>query len=121
MSGLEALPAYSLFKATCDAGLSAVRPLAPAARQNDADGWNYGPAWPPSYAAFGRLRVLNALERALSLKPRRVLEVAAGDGALSACLAARGISVAVNDLRADALANAVANFQTRDRIEVLPG
>ena len=56
MSGLEAMPAYSLFKATCDAGLSAVRPLAPAARNSDADGWNYGPAWPPSYAAFGRLR-----------------------------------------------------------------
>ncbi len=47
--------------------------------------------------------------------------MAAGDGALSACLAARGVSVAVNDLRADELTTAVANFQTRDRIEVLPG
>jgi 2-polyprenyl-6-hydroxyphenyl methylase/3-demethylubiquinone-9 3-methyltransferase len=118
---LEALPEYSLFKATCDAGLSAVRPLAPAARQNDGDGWNYGPAWPPSYAAFGRLRVLTALERALSLKPRRVLEVAAGDGALSACLAARGISVAVNDLRTENLESAIANFESKDSMTVLPG
>ena len=85
------------------------------------DGWNYGSAWPPSYGAFGRLRVLTTLESVLALRPTRVLEVAAGDGALSACLAARGVSVAVNDLRADVLTTAVANFQTRDRIEVLPG
>jgi 2-polyprenyl-3-methyl-5-hydroxy-6-metoxy-1,4-benzoquinol methylase len=92
-----------------------------AARQNDVNGWNYGSAWPPSYGAFGRLRVLTTLESALALKPVRVLEVAAGDGALSACLAARGISVAVNDLRADTLTSTIANFQTRDLISVLPG
>ena len=92
-----------------------------AGRRNDVDGWNYGSAWPPSYGAFGRLRVLTTLNSVLALKPRRVLEVAAGDGALSACLAARGVSVAANDLRADALATTIANFQTRDRIDVLPG
>lgn len=118
---MAARPAYSLFKATCDGGLSAVRPLTLAARQHDVDGWNYGPAWPPSYAAFGRLRALATLERALALNPRRVLEVAAGDGALSACLAARGISVAVNDLRTDLLTAAIANFTNGDRITVLSG
>ena len=92
-----------------------------AARDNDADGWNFGSAWPPSYGAFGRLRVLATLERALALKPRRVLEVAAGDGSLSACLAARGISVTVNDLRADVLNATMMNFQNRDRIKLLPG
>jgi hypothetical protein len=61
-----------------------------AGRQHDVDGWNYGSAWPPSYGAFGRLRVLSTLNSVLALKPQRVLEVAAGDGALSACLAARG-------------------------------
>jgi len=91
------------------------------ARCHDVDGWNYGAAWPPSYGAFGRLRVLTTLARALALKPRRVLEVAAGDGALSACLAAHGISVTVNDLRAEILMSAIANFETRDRITVLPG
>jgi 2-polyprenyl-3-methyl-5-hydroxy-6-metoxy-1,4-benzoquinol methylase len=114
-------PAYSLFKTVCDQGLSAVRPLASAARQSDVDGWNYGRAWPPSYAAFGRLRAIATLERALSLRPRRVLEVAAGDGALGACLAARGISVVVNDLRTELLAAALVNFESRDRIALLPG
>ncbi len=121
MKAFEALPAYSRFKITCEVGLSAVRPLSPAARQSDEDGWNYGSAWPPSYGAFGRLRVLTTLERVLSLKPRRVLEVAAGDGALSACLAARGINVAVNDLRTEILKSAIANFETKDSMVVLPG
>jgi 2-polyprenyl-3-methyl-5-hydroxy-6-metoxy-1,4-benzoquinol methylase len=121
MNGLEVLPKYSLFKTACDVGLSAVRPLIAAARRNDVDGWNYGSAWPPSYGAFGRLRVLTTLERVLSLKPRRVLEVAAGDGSLSACLAAHGISVAANDLRADILKSAIANFENGESIAVLPG
>jgi 2-polyprenyl-3-methyl-5-hydroxy-6-metoxy-1,4-benzoquinol methylase len=114
---LNVLPTYALFKTTCEVGLSAVRPLTESARQNDAGGWNYGSAWPPSYGAFGRWRALSTLERVLALKPRRVLEVAAGDAALSACLAARGISVAVNDLRPPT----VANFETGGRIDVLRG
>ncbi len=117
----EALPAYSLFRTTCDVGLSAVRPMTPAAARHDPDGWNFGSAWPPSYGAFGRLRVLTTLERVIALKPRRVFEVAAGDGALSACLAARGIEVVVNDLRAEMLQSAIANFQSGDRLAVLPG
>lgn len=121
MSAVAPLPPYSLFKTICDTGLSAVRPMTAAALHNDADGWNFGSAWPPSYGAFGRLRVLTTLERVVALKPRRVLEVAAGDGALSACLAARGIEVVVNDLRTEVLESAIANFQTMDRIAVLPG
>lgn len=92
-----------------------------AARDHDVDGWNYGSAWPPSYRAFGRLRVLATLERALALKPRRVLEVAAGDGSLSACLAEHGINVTVNDLRTDILVSAIANFENGDSISVLSG
>jgi len=121
MKVAEGLPAYSLFKTACEVGLSAVRPMTAAARQHDPDGWNYGSAWPPSYGAFGRLRVLATLERVLALKPQRVLEVAAGDGAMSACLAAREIEVVVNDLRAEVLKSAIANFQNSDRITVLPG
>lgn len=115
------LPSYSLFKESCQIGLSAVRPMTGASRQNDTDGWNFGFAWPPSYEAFGRLRALATLESALALKPRRVLEVAAGDGALCACLAANGISVAANDLRVEVLRSAIANFDTKDSIAVLPG
>jgi 2-polyprenyl-3-methyl-5-hydroxy-6-metoxy-1,4-benzoquinol methylase len=118
---LETLPAYSAFKAICEEGLSRIRPLTDAAKQNDVEGWNYGSAWPPSYGAFGRLRVLTTLELALSIRPHRVLELAAGDGALSACLAAYGIDVAVNDLRAEILKSAIANFTSKDRISLLPG
>jgi len=95
--------------------------LTDAAKQNDVEGWNYGSAWPPSYGAFGRLRCLTTLELALSLRPRRVLELAAGNGALSACLAACGIDVAVNDLRAEILKSAIADFTSEDRISLLPG
>jgi 2-polyprenyl-3-methyl-5-hydroxy-6-metoxy-1,4-benzoquinol methylase len=91
------------------------------ARETDVEGWNYGSAWPPSYGAFGRLRVLTTLERVLLLKPRRVLEVAAGDGALGACLAEYGIKVVVNDLRAEILNSAIANYLTQDRISVVSG
>jgi len=110
-----------MFKATCEAGLSVVRPMTAGAREKDVEGWNYGFAWPPSYGAFGRLRVLTTLERVLLLKPQRVLEVAAGDGALGACLAGYGIGVVVNDLRGEILNSAVEDFLTKDRISVLPG
>jgi 2-polyprenyl-6-hydroxyphenyl methylase/3-demethylubiquinone-9 3-methyltransferase len=121
MSNAQALPDYSLFKTVCEAGLSAVRPMTPAAARLDPDGWNYGSAWPPSYGAFGRLRVLATLQRVIALAPRRVFEVAAGDGALGACLAAKGIEVVVNDLRAEVLTSAIANFQTAGRLTAMPG
>jgi len=50
-----------------------------------------------------------------------VLEVAAGDAALSACLATMGCETSANDLRADKLANAVANFTNAASIRCLPG
>ena len=121
MSTAQVLPNYSLFRTVCEVGLSAVRPMIPAAPRLDPGGWNYGSAWPPSYGAFGRLRVLATLECVTALKPRRVFEVAAGDGAMGACLAARGIEVVVNDLRAEVLASASANFETGGRLTVRCG
>jgi 2-polyprenyl-3-methyl-5-hydroxy-6-metoxy-1,4-benzoquinol methylase len=115
------LPAYELFRAACESGLSVVRPLAEAAHARDAFGWNFGCAWPPSYEAYGRMRALATLEQALSLQPKRVLEVAAGDASLSACLAEKGAFVWANDLREDALIEALKTFASRDRIRLLLG
>ncbi len=110
-----------LFRASCESGLSVVRPLTGEARKRDEFGWNFGEGWPPSYEAFGRMRFLSALRQALSLRPRRVLELAAGDAALCACLASEGIAVVANDLRAEKLRAAVANFENEERIELIPG
>ncbi|HKV53227.1 MAG TPA: methyltransferase domain-containing protein [Candidatus Binataceae bacterium] len=115
------LPAYELFEASCKQGLSVVRPLAEPARLRDDFGWNFGSAWPPSYEAFGRFRALIALQQARSLRPRRVLEVAAGDGALCACLAVDGIAAVANDLRAASLQEALACFKNADSIGIAPG
>ena len=68
-------------------GLSAAYPFR-SRDFSDLFGWKYKPGWAPSYAAYGRMRSLLAIEEALSLKPKRVLEVAAGGGGLSATLAA---------------------------------
>jgi len=118
---MSELPSYMVFRAACQSGLSVVRPLRESARAHDRNGWNYGSGWPPSYAAFGRMRVLATLEQALALRPRRVLEVAAGDGSLSACLAAEGVTVFANDLRAENLREALLNFENADKINLLPG
>lgn len=115
------LPAYELFRAACRSGLSVVRPLTHAARKRDAFGWNFGSGWPPSYEAFGRMRALTTLQQALALEPNRVLEVAAGDGSLSACLATKGATVFANDLREDELMGALEAFENRDKIVVLAG
>jgi 2-polyprenyl-3-methyl-5-hydroxy-6-metoxy-1,4-benzoquinol methylase len=115
------LPPYTLFRAACKAGLSVVRPLRDAARESDPSGWNYGCGWPPSYEAYGRMRALATLQQARGLRPRRILEIAAGDASLSACLAGPGVVASANDLREDALAAAVAMFKTRDQITVLAG
>lgn len=116
-----ALPSYTTFHSVCSAGLSAVRPLAPSARSRDEWGWNYGTAWAPSYEAFGRMRALFALSEASSLKPKRVLEVAAGDGALCACLASQGAEVFANDLREENIRASVRHFVNSDAINILPG
>ena len=67
------------------------------------------------------MRAMMTLLEASALAPKTVLEVAAGDAALSASLAAKGVQAAANDLRADNLANAVANFSNADKIRCLPG
>jgi 2-polyprenyl-3-methyl-5-hydroxy-6-metoxy-1,4-benzoquinol methylase len=115
------LPAYSLFSAACRSGLSVARPLTDSARKRDPFGFNFGRGWPPSYAAFGRLRSLATLQRVLALSPHRVLEVAAGDASLCACLAARGTKVFANDLRAEDLREAVECFTVGADINLLPG
>lgn len=115
------LPEPQLFRDACRRGLSVVRPLADAARDNDAGGWNFGRGWPPSYEAYGRMRALATLKLAASLKPRRLLEVAAGDAALSASIVRDGASAYANDLRADELRAALARFRNGSLITALPG
>lgn len=112
-------PSATLFDQVCREGFSVVRPLLPAAR--DPYGWNFGRARPPSYAAYGRMRFLLALSDARALKPSRVLEVAAGDAALSACLQEMGCEVMANDLRREHLEAAVALFKNGHTITLVPG
>ncbi|HEX7955505.1 MAG TPA: methyltransferase domain-containing protein, partial [Pyrinomonadaceae bacterium] len=114
------LPALADFARACQLGLSTVYPFK-SSDLPDAEGWKYGSAWPPSHRAFGRLRALLAFEYAASLRPARVLEVAAGGGGLSAALAARGCEVVVNDLRGEVIRRAVAEFETAEKIRVIPG
>ena len=91
-------PSPKLYSEVCRHGLSVVRPLL-SRNAIDPYGWNYGTARPPSYWAYGRLRSLLALGESLALRPKRVLEVAAGDAALCACLQQTGCNVTANDLR----------------------
>lgn len=114
-------PEYQLFRSVCNAGLSKLRPLREAAASQDEWGWNFGHGWPPSYWAYGRLRAMLAVSEAAALRPKSVLEIAAGDAALSACLAAMGCRVVANDLRGDHLSEAVANFSNSADIQILPG
>jgi 2-polyprenyl-3-methyl-5-hydroxy-6-metoxy-1,4-benzoquinol methylase len=117
-----AFPDYALFRSVCSNGLSKIRPLRNgASKKDDQWGWNYGTGWPPSYWAYGRMRAMMTLLEASALAPKTVLEVAAGDAALSASLAAKGVQAAANDLRAENLANAVANFSNAESIRCLPG
>lgn len=115
-------PNYALFRSVCSEGLSKIRPLRNGvSRKEDEWGWNYGSGWPPSYWAYGRMRAMMALLEASTLAPKTVLEVAAGDAALSACLAKNGCKAVANDLRADNLAEAVSNFTNAESIRCLPG
>ena len=113
-------PDYHVFRDTCQNGLSTIRPFHPQCERSETR-WNFSSGWPPSYWAFGRMRALLALEYALALQPKRVLEVAAGDGALCACLAQHGCDVTANDLRAESLCDALKAFQNADSVRVLGG
>ena len=117
----HSFPSYALFRLVCRAGLSQIRPAIAKDSLADAWGWNYGSASPPSYWAYGRLRALLTLNVAQTLSSARVFEIAAGDGALSACLQRDGSEVTVNDLRAEALRSSVLNFSNADRIKIAPG
>jgi 2-polyprenyl-3-methyl-5-hydroxy-6-metoxy-1,4-benzoquinol methylase len=117
------LPSSKLYRLVCEKGLAVVRPLAPSLQ--DPSGWNYGAARPPSYGAYGRLRNLITLAKARELlngkPPGRVLEIAAGDAALSACLAREGHHVTANDLREENLRASVARFTNARDVRLLPG
>jgi 2-polyprenyl-3-methyl-5-hydroxy-6-metoxy-1,4-benzoquinol methylase len=114
-------PEFRLFQRVCGVGLSAVRPLKETARQADRDGWNFGAGWPPSYWAYGRMRALMAVAAATALRPRSLLEVAAGDASLCAALALNGCRTVANDLRTENLKQSVQNFENGPEIQLLPG
>lgn len=114
------LPEYTLFERACREGLATVYPFKSAALP-DPDGWKFGSHYPPSYQAFGRMRSLLAVGEALGLKPRKVLEVAAGGGGLAAVLASRGCEVVVNDLCDVQLAEAVSEFSVGEEIRAVGG
>jgi 2-polyprenyl-3-methyl-5-hydroxy-6-metoxy-1,4-benzoquinol methylase len=114
-------PSGQMFEAVCQRGLSEIRPLQASAASDDTWGWNFGAASPPSYWAYGRLRALLALSQAKQLQPKRVLEVAAGDAALSACLEQIGCEVVANDLRSENLEKSVAKFTNRSSIRLVAG
>ena len=114
-------PEYSLFRAVCSSGLSKMRPLRGIRDVKDQWGWNFGCGWPPSYWAYGRMRAMMTMLEATSLNPRSVLEVAAGDASLSACLELTGCRVVANDLRGEHLEEAIGNFANAEDIQRLPG
>lgn len=114
-------PSYSEFASVCRNGLSQVRPLRESARTVDDAGWNFGSAAPPSYYAYGRLRALFTLNVAASLRGSRVLEIAAGDGSLSATLQQMGAEVTVNDLRAEELSHAMRHFTNGGNVRIASG
>ena len=111
---------WGTFHTVCREGLGAVRPFRDR-KCPDPYGWNFGATRPPSYWAYGRMRALLAEADAVALAPQRVLEVAAGDGALCAVLADRGCAVTANDLRIDALAQDLARFRNAADIGLLGG
>jgi 2-polyprenyl-3-methyl-5-hydroxy-6-metoxy-1,4-benzoquinol methylase len=67
------------------------------------------------------MRALFALSEAQSVPPSGVFEVAAGDGALCACLAKEGCEVFANDLRAGNIRDSVQHFTNPEAINILPG
>ena len=122
LDGQTPWPSYTLFRRVCRDGLAAIRPLLASAREQDRGGWNYGPAGVPSYRAYGRSRALYTLKQAVSLRPRRVLEFASGDGALCASLQhLLGSEVTANDLRAEPLDSALRCFKNAASVHVVAG
>ena len=111
---------WPTFHRVCCEGLGAVRPFS-SRDFPDPYGWNFGSARAPSYWAYGKMRALLAETDALAVQPRRVLEVAAGDGALCAVLAAQGCQVTANDLRTETLGADLAHVSNADKIRVLGG
>ncbi len=88
-------------------------------RTADANHWLFEPGLPPSYSAAGRLRFALTLRDALSIRPKRVLEVAAGGGLLSACLAEPGRRLVLNDLRD--MSGEVEMWETGEPLEFVQG
>lgn len=113
-------PDYAAFAQSCQSGLSVVYPLKSNVG-SDPYGWKFAARWPPSYAAFGRMRSLLAVHDALSFQPRRVLEVAAGGCGLAASLAQRGCEVTVNDLRTNDLSEAIKEYESTENVRVVGG
>ena len=114
------LPAFPLFADSCEHGLSVITPLK-SRNAPDPFGWKFGAGWPPSYSAFGRMRSLLAVQDALKLKPRRVLEVAAGGGGLAASLSDAGCDVVINDLRVEEMKDSIAEYATHGELELIGG
>lgn len=113
-------PDYSVFSECCRRGMSAVVCFKPDV-VNDPNGWKFGRGWPPSHAAFGRMRALLALEEASRLSANRVLEVAAGGGVLSTQLATNNCDVVINDLNEENLTASLRELQNGDRVRINPG
>lgn len=67
------------------------------------------------------MRSLLAFHDAISLRPGRVLEVAAGGCGLTASLAARGVEVFANDIRIDCLAEALNDYAIADTVRIAGG
>lgn len=111
---------YASYLQTCKSGLSSIRPLLDAARAADRQGWNFGAACPPSYFAFGRYRALLTLDLCLKFRPKRVLEIAAGDGALCASLNYFcGCQPTANDLRGDNLTASLQCFLNSSAVRTI--
>ncbi len=114
------LPEFELFVDSCRHGLAVVYPFK-STTAPDPFGWKYGSGWPPSYSAFGRMRSLLAVQDALRLKPKRVLEVASGGAGLAASLAKAGCSVVVNDLIEDGTKDAIDEYSTAKNLQFIGG
>ena len=114
------LPEFKLFADSCRRGLSVLYPFK-STTAPDPFGWKYGSRWPPSYSAFGRMRSLLAVQDALRLNPRRVLEVASGGAGLAASLAKAGCSVVVNDLLEDGTKEAINEYSTAQDLQFIGG
>jgi 2-polyprenyl-3-methyl-5-hydroxy-6-metoxy-1,4-benzoquinol methylase len=67
------------------------------------------------------MRALLALRDAQSFKPKRVLEVAAGDGSLCSCLSLDGCETVANDLITTSLELAKERFTLANPFQILGG